>query len=171
MTSDPTPASELVEQLDPEGRVVGVVTRAEMRRRNLPHRAVYVLVVDDRGRLLVHRRAAWKDVWPSRWDVAFGGVAGVGEAPVENARRELAEEAGVVAPLRRLGHGSYEDGEVRVRGDVFLVRHQGPFTFPDGEVVATDWVPVGEIERWLAAHEVTPDSVSIALPLLPATRV
>jgi isopentenyldiphosphate isomerase len=164
---EPTPASELVEQLDPEGRVVGVVTRAEMRRRNLPHRAVYVLVIDEAGRLLVHQRADWKDVWPSRWDVAFGGVAGVGEAPVENARRELAEEAGIQAPLQRLGHGSYEDGEVRVRGDVYLVRHEGPFTFPDGEVVATDWVPAARIPRWLEGRPVCPDSVAIALPLLP----
>lgn len=167
MTPDPSPASEPVEVLDAEGRVVGNVTRAEMRRRNLPHRAVYVLVVDGADRLLVHRRADWKDVWPSRWDVAFGGVAGIGEAPIENARRELAEEAGIEAPLRRLGHGSYEDGEVRVRGDVFLVRHEGPFTFPDGEVVATDWVPLEGIRRWLEDRPVCPDSVSIALPLLP----
>jgi 8-oxo-dGTP pyrophosphatase MutT (NUDIX family) len=141
-----------------------------MRARNLRHRAVYVLVLDHRDRLLVHQRAAWKDVWPSRWDVAFGGVAAVGETPLENARRELAEEAGVEAPMRRLGHGRYEDGEVRVRGDVFLVRHDGPFSLPDGEVVATDWVPLDGIEPWLASHSMCSDSVAIALPLLTEDR-
>ena len=137
-----------------------------MRAGNLPHRAVYVLVVDRGGRLLVHRRADWKDVWPSRWDVAFGGVASVGEPPAENARRELAEEAGVAAPLERLGHGVYEDDEVRVRGDVFLARTDGPFTFADGEVVETAWVPPANLPVWLAGRPVCPDSVAIALPLL-----
>jgi 8-oxo-dGTP pyrophosphatase MutT (NUDIX family) len=159
---------EPVEEVDERGRGVRVVSRAEMRARNLRHRAVYVLVVDGGGRLLVHRRAAWKDVWPDRWDVAFGGVAAVGEALAETARRELLEEAGIEASLERLGSGSYEDGEVRVRGDVFLARSEGPFTFADGEVVETAWVPVKDLPAWLASHELCPDSVTIALPLLPA---
>jgi len=146
---------------------VRVVSRADMRAGNLRHRAVYVLVVDAGGRLLVHRRADWKDVWPARWDVAFGGVAAVGEAPAETARRELAEEAGVVAPLERLGEGTYEDAEVRVRGDVFLARCEGPFTFADGEVVETAWVAPADLPAWLAGRPVCPDSVTIALPLLP----
>ena len=144
-----------------------MVDRAEMRGGNLRHRAVYVLVLDAGGRLLVHRRADWKDVWPGRWDVAFGGVAEVGEPPAENARRELAEEAGVTAALERVGHGAYEDDEVRVRGDVFVARSDGPFSFADGEVVETAWVAVADLPAWLAGRSVCPDSVAIALPLLP----
>jgi 8-oxo-dGTP pyrophosphatase MutT (NUDIX family) len=161
-----TASEEPVEELDPLGRPVRVVSRAAMRAGNLRHRAVYVLVLDPRGRLLAHRRADWKDVWPGRWDVAFGGVAGVGEPPAETARRELAEEAGVAAPLERLGEGSYEDAEVRVRGDVFLARSDGPFTFPD--VVESAWVAVEELPGWLAGRALCPDSVAIALPLLLA---
>lgn len=159
-------ADEAVEELDGDGAVIGVVTRAEMRRRNLRHRAMYVIVVSGGPRLLVHRRAGWKDMWPSRWDVAFGGVAAVGEEPPATARRELLEEAGLEGPLRRLGAGAYEDGEVRVRGDVFVTRSEGPFRFADGEVVETAWVAREELDAWLEAHATTPDSVEIALPLL-----
>ena len=166
--SEMTAGDERVEALDGEWRAAGVVTRAEMRRRNLRHRAVYVLVLSRDGRLLTHRRADWKDVWPSRWDVAFGGVAAVGEAPEDTAHRELAEEAGVTAALRRLGEGAYEDGDVRVIGDTFLARCDGPFRFADGEVVETAWVAPAELDAWLAARATTPDSVRIALPLLRA---
>src|SRR5215467_9574640 len=159
-------ADEPVEEVDAQGSAVRVVSRAEMRAGNLRHRAVYVLVLDGAGRLLAHRRADWKDVWPGRWDVAFGGVAGVGEAPVDTARRELAEEAGVAAPLERLGGGSYEDAEVRVRGDVFLARTEGPFTFADGEVVETEWVALDDLAAWLAERSLCPDAVAIAVPLL-----
>lgn len=143
-----------------------------MRSGNLLHRAVYVLVVSsDGGRLLVHRRADWKDLWPGRWDVCFGGVAGVGEPGAATARRELAEEVGIVSgPLERLGAGGYADGEVRVLGEVFLVRSDGPFAFADGEVVETAWVAVPGLAAWLAAgRAVCPDGVAISLPLLRAT--
>ena len=51
--------------LDDAGRTVGVVTRREMRSRQLPHRATYVLVFNRRGELFVHLRSAGKDVYPS----------------------------------------------------------------------------------------------------------
>ena len=91
--------AELVEELDEDGRVVGVVSRSEMRARNLWHRNVIVMVRRSSGALVVHKRADWKDVFPSMWDVAFSGVPAVGESWPEAAARELAEEAGLtVAP-------------------------------------------------------------------------
>src|SRR5918994_3168068 len=106
-------SDEPVEVVGEDGAVVGIVRRAEMRARNLRHRSVGVVVRRrGDGAVLAHRRAAWKDVWPGRWDIAFGGVCAVGEAAVATAVRELAEEAGIdVDPraLRLLGAGTYED--------------------------------------------------------------
>ena len=62
-----------------DGAVVRLATRAEMRAGNLRHRSVAVVVVTSAGEVVAHRRADWKDVWPGRWDVCFGGVVGVGE--------------------------------------------------------------------------------------------
>lgn len=163
----PRAGEEPVAEVDEEGRVLRVVTRAEMRRRNLRHRSVYILVLDRAGRLLVHRRADWKDVWPGRWDVAAGGVAAVGETPAATAERELREELGVRAPLEPLGTGAYEGPEVRVVGDVFLARSDGPFTFTDDEISETAWVAPADLPAWLEGRPVCPDSVAIALPLLP----
>src|SRR5262249_26896649 len=72
-------ADELVDVIDDAGRTIGVVTRREMRRRRLPHRSTAILVFDHAGRLFVHLRTATKDVFPSHWDVAVGGVLGAGE--------------------------------------------------------------------------------------------
>src|SRR5580692_2492032 len=95
-------AEELVDVLDRSGRVVGVATRAEMRARHLPHRCVYILVFNRQGSLFVHQRTASKDVFPSYWDVAIGGVVSAGESFDQAALREGNEELGVslaVEPL------------------------------------------------------------------------
>lgn len=154
--------AELVEVVDLAGTVVDVVPRAQMRRDRLRHRCTYVVVVDSQERLVVHRRADWKDVWPGRWDVAFGGVVDVGEDWGVAAQRELREEAGVEAGLLELGVGAYEDDEVSVLGHVYLARHDGPFAFDDGEVVEEDRIPLDDLEPWLEAHELCPDSLALA---------
>lgn len=154
--------AERVEVVDLDGTVVDVVARAEMRRGRLRHRCTYVVVVDSDERLVVHRRADWKDVWPGRWDVAFGGVVDVGEDWGAAAQRELQEEAGVAAGLQDLGGGAYEDDDVSVLGRVFLARHDGPFAFDDGEVVEVDRIPLDDLEVWLDAHELCPDSLALA---------
>jgi 8-oxo-dGTP pyrophosphatase MutT (NUDIX family) len=144
--------------------VVGVATRAEMRSRNLWHRTVFVAVLTPGDEVLAHRRADDKDVWPSRWDLCFGGVVAAGEPWDRAAVRELAEEAGVaVAPddLQLVGEGPFEHALVRERYRLYVVRSGGPFSFTDGEVAAVELVPRAGLDAWCAAHDLVPDSATI----------
>ncbi len=51
-------------------RQVGAATRAEMRARNLPHRASFVFLHNAAGALFVQQRVAWKETYPSHYDPA-----------------------------------------------------------------------------------------------------
>jgi 8-oxo-dGTP pyrophosphatase MutT (NUDIX family) len=157
------PGDELVEHVAPDGRVLGVVTRADMRARRLRHRCVYLLVVHD-GRLLVHRRSDDKDIWPGRWDVAAGGVVTAGEAWDAAARRELGEELGIDAQPVPVGAGSWDGESAHVIGHVYVVEHGGPFHFDDGEVVESRFVDRSGLDDLLRSEAVCPDSVAVALP-------
>lgn len=170
---DTSPGGELVEVVDDDDRVVDVVTRAEMRARRLQHRAVSIAVVSSDGRLLVHRRAPTKDVWPGMWDVAAGGVVAVGESYPDAARRELAEELGVqVAPgdLVGLGRGRYADADVALVGRAFRTVHDGPFRFTDGEIAEVRWVTRVELDELLHRERFVPDNLVLVLPLLDDLR-
>src|SRR5438477_357932 len=116
-----SPADELVDVTDATGTVIGTATRREMRARNLPHRCTYVLVFNRRGDLFVHQRTATKDVNPSFWDVAAGGVVAAGESFDDSARRELREELGVDATPEPLFPFRYADGRTVVHAMVYRV--------------------------------------------------
>ena len=166
----PDAADELVDVLDADDRVVRVATRAEMRAANLRHRSVAVAVLDGAGRLLVHRRAEHKDVWPGRWDVACGGVVGAGEDWDAAARRELEEELGVVAEPRLVGAGTWTDADTDAAVRVYVVVHDGAVRFDDGEVVEARWVGRAGLDAALATGSWCPDGVAVVLPLV-ADRV
>lgn len=162
-------AAQLVEHVDEHGHVIQVVTRAEMRARAMRHRSVYVAVLDHDDQLLVHKRADWKDVFPGAWDLAFGGVCDVGEDWELSAHRELMEEAGVSGELTDHGPVSFEAPGVALVGRFFVCRHEGPFTFNDGEVTDTQWVPLQGLEAFVNSHQVPPDSKLIVTSLVRGT--
>ncbi len=91
---------ELVERVDEQDRVVGVVDRDEAIRNGWLHRVATTVCRDPRGRVLVYRRPEHVSRFPGHYDWLFGGGVGVGESYEEAAARELAEELGVRAPVR-----------------------------------------------------------------------
>jgi len=162
-------AHELVDIVDDDDRVIATVTRAEMRAGRLQHRCVSIAVVGSDGRLLVHRRADDKDVWPGMWDIAAGGVVAAGEGYDAAAVRELAEELGVhVERLEHLGEGRFRDDAVALIGRGYLAVHDGPFTFTDGEIAVVRWVTRDELTVLMAAERFVPDNLALLLPLLDA---
>lgn len=161
-----SPGDELVEHVDADGTVIGVVTRTRMRRENLRHRSVAVIVTNSRGELLVHRRADHKDVYPGWWDLAAGGVVGVGESYADAAVRELAEEFGIDADPVFVTAGHHDDVYAREICHVFRVLHAGPFRFDDGEVAEARFVMPHELAELLDHERFVPGSVRMIGPYI-----
>ena len=163
------PGAELVEVVDDDGRVLEVVTRARMRAGRLRHRCTFVVVRDPAGRVLVHQRSPHKDMWPSRWDLAAGGVVRAGEDWDDAAARELAEEVGVAGvALTPLVDGvvAYTDDDVAELARIWSAAWDGPVTFSDGEVVDARWVTVEELRQLVERQPFVPDSLALVLPLV-----
>jgi isopentenyldiphosphate isomerase len=157
-----TAGEEWIDLVDADDRVVGRATRAEMRRDNLLHRAVYIIVRDGPGRLFVHRRTTRKDVYPGYWDVTVGGVVGAGEDYETSARRELAEEVGVTsARLVPLFPVRYEDAATRLLGYAFVTRHDGPVTLQAEEIEVGSFVALAEAVRIIREERCCPDGVQV----------
>jgi isopentenyldiphosphate isomerase len=167
MEPNPGSTEEQVEIVDEHDVVIATVSREQMRRENLRHRGVGIVLIDREDRLLVHQRAATKDVWPSYWDLAAGGVVSAGETYESAAPRELAEELGVTdIPLEHLGGGAFADAAVSVLAQVYLAFYDGPVRFTDGEVTEARWVNPLEFNDLRRQFAFCPDSIAIILPLI-----
>jgi isopentenyldiphosphate isomerase len=162
------PDDEQVDVVDGEDRVIDTVPRERMRAERLRHRAVFIAVRSSAGLLLVHRRSAAKDLWPSRWDVGVGGVVAAGEGYDDAARRELFEEVGIDAAPAPLGGdrhaGRYADDAVDLLARCYVVVHDGPIAFVDGEVAEARWVDRAGLDALLATAPFVPDSLAL-LPM------
>lgn len=159
MASDPN--QELVDVIDADGRTLRSVTRREMREQRLAHRCTYLLVFNRRDELYIHLRTPTKDVYPSHWDVAVGGVLTAGESFAEGARRELAEELGIVAEPEELFLFRYGDPETGVHGMVYRVRHDGPFHLQAEEIVCGEFVSLAEAKARIRRDRFCPDGVEV----------
>ncbi len=157
----PDPGTELVDVVGDAGETVAVVSRREMRARRLPHRSAYVLVFNARAELFVHLRASSKDVYPSHWDPAIGGVLAAGESFDEGARREASEELGVPVEAERLFPFHYADAATVVHGMVYRARHEGPFRLQPEEIVRGAFMPLERVLALAAREPFCPDGLAV----------
>ncbi len=59
------------------------------------HRAVDVWILNSKNELLIQKRSASKDSYPSMWEVSCSGHISAGDEPLLSAVRELKEELGL----------------------------------------------------------------------------
>lgn len=156
------PGEEVVTIVDERNRVLGSALRREMRARNLPHRAAYVLVLNSQRELFVQKRTMTKDVFPGYYDPAAGGVVLAGESYLECATRELEEEMGIRgAALETLFDFYFEDERSRVWGTAFSCIYDGEIVLQAEEVESGAFMPMPDVLREIDEKPYTPDGVYV----------
>ncbi len=149
--------------LDEEGRAVGTADKASVHDADTAlHLAFSAYLFDDRGRLLVTRRALDKRTFPGVWSNSVCGHPAPGESLPDAARRRAARELGVeVGPLRlvlpRFAYRAEMDGVVENEMCPVYAGWLAPGATarlaPD-EVAETEWVPWGTFVEQVASGRV-----------------
>ena len=160
----PTDASkEWLDVVDENDEVVGRERRGEVHARGLMHRSAQVLVFNAAGELFLQKRSEHKDEFPGLWDSSAAGHVDAGEDYIDCARRELAEELGITAPVElqplfRLPASADTGWE---HCSVFRCHYDGPLRLDEHEVAEGRWLSPEDTDRLVA------DASS---PLTPALR-
>jgi 16S rRNA (adenine1518-N6/adenine1519-N6)-dimethyltransferase len=88
--------------VDENDRILRYAHRSEVHGNNLRHRAVHILIFNHADQVYLQQRSRWKDRHPLKWDSSAAGHVGDGESYDEAAQRELQEELGATACLKRI---------------------------------------------------------------------
>ena len=152
---------ELFDIYDEAGNRIGTAPRRECHGnpKLLHHTAHVVVFHPETGDILLQKRSQDKDIQPGKWDTAVGGHLALGEDYEAGARRELAEELGVTAPvqLEYLFDGrirnDIESEDVRVFG----LRMAENFAFQASEIDAIRFWRADELFAPENRREFTPN--------------
>ncbi len=139
---------ELFDEVDESDTVIGPQPRAFVHVNNLRHRAVHILLFNTEGELFLQKRSPWKDLNPALWDSSAAGHVDAGETYHEAASRELQEELGVSAPLKKIGKLESAAETSWEFVEVFTGHHEGPFHLARMEVETGAFFPLATIKSW-----------------------
>jgi len=149
MTQAQSP-DELFDVVDENDQVTGQNTRSEVHRLGLLHRAIHIFVFDSVGRLLLQKRSAAKDEFPSMWTSSASGHVDAGEDYDNAAARELTEELDLNVPLRKLQKFSACDQTANEFVVLYQATTDEPVTFPAVEIDAVESVEMNSLVNRIA---------------------
>lgn len=87
---------ELIDVLDKFGNKTGIVKKkSDIKRDGDYHRAIAVLVINNKNEILMQKRSSTKKVYPNLWSIFVKGHVQAGETSVDACIRELSEEVGI----------------------------------------------------------------------------
>jgi 16S rRNA (adenine1518-N6/adenine1519-N6)-dimethyltransferase len=144
--TDPRESLQVVDEHD---QPVGGVDRATVHAEKLLHRAVHIFVLNSGGELLLQRRSYRKDTHPRKWDSSAAGHVDVGESYIECAKRELAEEVGLIAEPTEIGQVSASErtGHEFIR--IFAVRAEEVGELNEQEIETGGFFPLSMVDQWI----------------------
>lgn len=143
---------ELFPVVDQDDQFVRLAHRAEVHGDNLRHRAVHTFLFNAAGELFLQKRSWRKDRHPGTWDSsAAGHLEGEEEYDIA-AARELKEELGVAAKLRRVRKLGPSDQTGQEFIWFYRGEAEGPFQLDPAEIETGGFFPTDLIERWREAR-------------------
>lgn len=162
---------ELIDVLDENGVKTGeILTRKEIHKRGLWHRAIAVAVINEQNQILVQQRSFKKEKNTGMWDISVAGHISSGQDELSAASREINEEISVnlgfnvdIKEFRYMF--SYRKEEIlkenyieRQFYDFFILRKNGLRTedikVQESEVEQIKFVSVSELNEMIENKEI-----------------
>lgn len=125
--------------------IIGSGEKMDVHVKGLLHRAFSIVVYNDEGDMLIHKRALGKYHSPGLWTNTCCSHPNVGEPMSQAVKRRLQEEMGFSCDLsyqfKFLYKASFSNGLTEHELDhVYLGKYTGPVNFNEEEVDSYKWV-------------------------------
>lgn len=94
--------SEYILTVDAQDREMGYMEKLEVHRQGILHRAFSLMVFNDKGKILLQKRARNKYHSPGLWSNACCSHQRTGESLIEAVNRRVREELGFTCPCKEV---------------------------------------------------------------------
>lgn len=158
-------SEEIFDVVNEQDEVIGQAPRKEVHRLDLRHRAVHVLIFNQRGEVFLQQRSLAKDNWPGVWDSSASGHLDSGEEYDRCCLREVGEELGLhlSSVPRRLFRLDATPATGWEFCWVYRAEHEGPFLLQPSEVRGGAWFTPEAVTEWIARR---PDDFASAFRVI-----
>lgn len=153
---------EMIDILNEDGTPTGKkASKKEIHEKGLWHRAAHIWFVNNKGEILLQKRADHIVSHPGEYDISAAGHLSAGDANIKGAIREVEEELGIKLEERDL----IKIGEVHQEGtqyegtyinkeynNVYVVHKDIPvedFTIQEDEVDHVEYILIEDLKSWV----------------------
>ena len=143
---------EFVILVNRRGKKVGAAEKLDAHRKGLLHRAFSIFIFNDRGEMLLQKRAKSKYHFAGLWSNACCSHPRVGEKVLSAAKRRLMEELNLQTTLQSKGKIIYKffDGKSGLTEHeydyIFTGRFNGEVDFNRKEVEELRWISLSKLK-------------------------
>lgn len=142
---------ELFVVVDKNDRIIEYRSRYDCHHdKTLIHRAVGTIVFNKKGEILLQKRSKHKDLNPGMYDISSSGHVSPKETYLAAAKRELSEELGIRAFLKKRKKFLVHTEDETEMDCLFTTTYEGPLNVSKEEIDEALFVPPGELKKMKA---------------------
>lgn len=148
---------EFVVLVNSEDEVLGLMEKQQAHVNGLLHRAFSVFLFNNKGEMLLQKRASGKYHSPNQWTNAVCSHPRVGETYLEGAHRRVMEELGIKTELSEkfnfiykadVGRGLWE----HELDHVFIGTYEGDFNLNTNEVGEVRYISIDNLDKEISEN-------------------
>lgn len=148
---------EEVVLINPEDEVLGTMKKIEAHENGFLHRAFSVFLFNEKGEMLLQKRAAKKYHSPNQWTNAVCSHPRLNESYKDGAKRRLQEELGITVDIDYKFHFLYKADVGKNLWEheldhVFTGFYEGEFNLNEAEVSAVRYILMQDLETEMKSH-------------------
>src|SRR5690606_18744528 len=148
---------EMVVLVSENDEVLGQMEKMAAHENGILHRAFSVFLFNDKGEMLLQKRAADKYHSPNQWTNAVCSHPRMGETYMDAAQRRLKEELGIETPITYRFNFLYKADVGQNLWEheldhVFTGNFEGEFKLNEEEVSEVRYISIDELDKEMSAN-------------------
>lgn len=150
---------DLIDSLDINLKPIESLNSEEIHKRDLLHRAVHILVINNKGEIFVRRRSWQKKLYPGVWSTSVGAHVLTGQTSKECAQVNLKKFLGLELPLEKVGETIIKDEIENEYITVYVCKSDFIKELNQKESAEGEFMTVKQIHELIKAGQTTPHLV------------